>query len=196
MEAINLFVPNADGTSPLVTATAPLPTSMPLVTATAPLSVNLPLVTATAPLSVALPLVTAAVPLSVNLPLVTAAAPLSVALTVGASVVATIVSAANTASGSTADLAVGRLAALGVDVNVTAVSGSSPSISFVLERKGSDGIYYPLASPAALTAAGQISLSVGRGLTTAAALGTAVRLRWVITGTTPSFTFSASIVGK
>ena len=141
-------------------------------------------------------LVTAAAPLPMTLPLVTAVTPLPVALTVAAAAVANVASAAYTASGSTGDLAVGRLTMLADDVNVTAASGSSPSCAFVLERKGADGIYYPLAAPAALSAAGQISLSVGEGLTTAAALGSTVRLRWAITGGTPSFTFSVSVVGK
>lgn len=124
-----------------------------------------------------------------------AGAPLPVTYT-AAGTVLNASSTAYTASGQTADLAVGAYAGLAVDVNVTAVTGTSPSCAFVLERKGADGVYYAIASPAAVTAPRQVSLSVGTLLSTPAALGSVVRLRWVITGTTPSFTFTASAIGK
>jgi hypothetical protein len=119
-----------------------------------------------------------------------------VSSSVPAVTVAFATSAAVTASGGTDDLLVDSLTRLAIDVNVTVVSGTTPSCSFVVERKGADGVYYAIASPTALTASGFVSLSVGAGLSTNSSFGATVRLWWVISGITPSFTFSYSIVGK
>ncbi len=83
-----------------------------------------------------------------------------------------------------------------VDVNVTAASGTSPTLAFFLERQGADGVWYPVWSPAAVTAPGQLSTSVGPGCATAEVLTGSIRLRWTVGGTTPSFTFSASVVAR
>jgi hypothetical protein len=69
------------------------------------------------------------------------------------------------------------------------VSGTSPSLQLFLEVLGADGNAYPLWQPAAITAAGLTEAVVSIG-----AAG-AVRLRWALSGTSPSFTFSASLEG-
>lgn len=101
-----------------------------------------------------------------------------------------------TTSGVTAPLAIGPLTTLAVDVDVTAVSGTSASMSLFIERLGTDGHWYPIWSPTAITAAGVTSTSVGPGCATAAVVTSTIRFRWAVTGTTPSFTFSASIIGR
>ncbi|HVA05514.1 MAG TPA: hypothetical protein VNG12_02115 [Acidimicrobiales bacterium] len=106
------------------------------------------------------------------------------------------VSAVHTASGSTGPLEVGPLTTLAVDVNVSAVSGTTPSMSLVVERQGSDGNWYSIWAPSAVTVAGVVSTSIGPGCATAAVVTSVVRLRWSITGTTPSFTFSASVIAR
>ncbi len=85
---------------------------------------------------------------------------------------------------------------LAVDVNVTAVGGTSPTLALFLERQGADGIWYSIWAPAAVTAAGAVSTSVGPGCATPASLTGMLRLRWQLGGTTPSFTFSASVVAR
>lgn len=105
-------------------------------------------------------------------------------------------SAAQTANGNSADLPVGTFDQLAVDVNVTAVSGTTPSMTLSVQRKGADGVYYPLWTSAAITAVGVTSTDIGPGLTVAKSIAGLVRLVWTITGTTPSFTFSASIIAK
>jgi hypothetical protein len=85
---------------------------------------------------------------------------------------------------------------LAVDVNVTAVSGTSPSLTLLLERLGADGVWYPVWSPSAITAVGALSTSVGPACLTNAVVVPTMRLRWVLGGTSPSFTFSASIHGR
>ncbi|GAC1368585.1 MAG: hypothetical protein NVSMB30_05340 [Hymenobacter sp.] len=105
-------------------------------------------------------------------------------------------SAAQTTSGASASLNTASLSALAVDVNVSAVAGTSPALNLFVDRLGADAIWYPVWSSATIAAVGVTSTSIGAGLSVAAALTTAARLRWTITGTTPSFTFSASIVGR
>lgn len=82
-------------------------------------------------------------------------------------------------------------ATVSVHVDVTAVSGTSPSLALSLEWSN-DGTTWATGDPAdtltALTAA-------GRRVKSFAARGAYVRLAWAITGTTPSFTFSASAYG-
>lgn len=71
-------------------------------------------------------------------------------------------------------------------IDVTAVSGTTPSAIFELQGKvGSQ--YYALCTLTAITA-------VGKGTCTAVSIPAVVRLAYTITGTTPSFTFSASVV--
>lgn len=113
-----------------------------------------------------------------------------------ATTVYTRASAAATGNGDSGDLTVSSYVELAIDANITAVSGSSPTLQFFLDRKGSDGIYYPIWNSSSITATGQVSASVGAGLATAQSFNATVKLRWVIGGSSPSFTFSASIIGK
>lgn len=105
-------------------------------------------------------------------------------------------SAAQTASGTSGPILVGFMPTIAVDVNVSTVSGSTPSMTLYLERLGADGVWYEAWSSSAITAAGQTSTSIGPGCATAQVLTGSIRLRWAITGTSPSFTFSASIVSN
>lgn len=101
-----------------------------------------------------------------------------------------VTSAARTTSGQSAAVAVplGRTA-VGVQVNVTAVSGTSPSLALTVEWS-TDGTTWFKGDPAdsftAITAAATPAKSV-------TAKGDYMRLVWAITGTTPSFTFAADL---
>lgn len=110
-----------------------------------------------------------------------------------------LVLVATSATGS-GDLLVGQFTELGIDINITAVSGTSPTLIFTFERKGADGVYYPVWTSASLNATGQTSASLGAGMSgtngTALSFGAVGRLRWTITGTSPSYTLSISIIGK
>ncbi|GAC1306439.1 MAG: hypothetical protein NVSMB19_18600 [Vulcanimicrobiaceae bacterium] len=108
-----------------------------------------------------------------------------------------------TASGQSGNLAVGGFRELAVLVNVTAASGTSPSIAFVVEMNDSagSGAWYPLLSAPAITAVGLASYSIGSGFPSSttsadAAFGDTVRVRYVVTGTTPSFTSQVTVIGK
>ena len=105
-------------------------------------------------------------------------------------------SAAQTANGNSADLVVGSYAELTIDVNVTGVSGTSPTLQVFVDRKGADGVYYPIWQCVTITAATMVSTTIGAGMSIAQGFGSLVRLRWIIGGTSASVTFSGSIIGK
>lgn len=99
-------------------------------------------------------------------------------------------SAARTATGQSTAFAVGTRETLAVLVNVTAVSGTSPSLTVNVEWSD-DGTNWFVADPAdaftAITAAGKkVKVFSVKGLS--------ARLNYTISGTTPSFTFAASAV--
>lgn len=105
-------------------------------------------------------------------------------------------SQAYTTNGNSADLTCDQYDQLAFDFNVTAVTGTTPSMLVFIDRKGADGAYYPIYTSAAVTATGVTSVSIGPGLPNNAAIGNTIRMRWTLTGTTPSFTFTASILAK
>ncbi len=101
-----------------------------------------------------------------------------------------------TASGGGTPFQALAYATAAVDVNVTAATGTSPTLDLYLDRQGADGVWYNVWHPTQITAAGAASTSVGPGCATGEVLTGYLRLRWVVGGTTPSFTFSASVVGR
>lgn len=105
-------------------------------------------------------------------------------------------SEARITGGMTPELVTSDLSRVALDLSVTAVAGVAPELRVFLDRQGADGVWYPVFSPAARTAVGTLSTTVGQGAVVAQSVASAVRFRWEITGTGPSFTFSASLVGK
>jgi len=105
-------------------------------------------------------------------------------------------SAAQTVTLVTADLAVATYRELQLLVNVSAVSGTTPSMTLTLDSKGADGVYYTVYTSSAITAAGKTLAHIGVGAATNVAFGSTVRLTATISGTAPSFTMSASLIGK
>lgn len=103
--------------------------------------------------------------------------------------------AAFTTSSDAGDLDVSKYRRIAVDINITAVSGTSPTIQFFIDRKDANGIYYNIWSSSSINATGQTSVSIGPFTAISQSLGSVVKLRWTITGTSPSFTFSASVIG-
>jgi len=110
--------------------------------------------------------------------------------------VLTQASAAQTTNGVSTNLPVAGYRELLVAANVTASAGTTPTLTFALDSLGADGVWYTLWTSVAVTAVGQTIASLGVSATTNVAFGATVRLRWTIGGTTPSFTFSVSIIGK
>ena len=94
-----------------------------------------------------------------------------------------------------------------IDIFVSAFTGTS--ITFFVDRQGTDGRWYNVAAGTAISAisttssnsaavAGGQSFSIGAGLSsaggTALGLGKGMRIRW--TGTITSVTFTISVIGK
>jgi hypothetical protein len=108
-------------------------------------------------------------------------------------------SSTQTASISFSDIDVSAFESISLDIAPTAKSGTSPTIQFFLERKASDGSYMTLWNSSIINAfpAPQI-VSIGPGYAAPynQSLGNIIRLRVAIAGTTPSWTFMASINGK
>lgn len=112
------------------------------------------------------------------------------------SAVYTLASTTETVSGVSANLPVGIYRELTVDVDVTALAGTSPTITPYVQRLGADGVWYPLWTGTTLSATGTVSTSIGAGLATNQSFGGTVRFGYTIAGTTPSITLSASMQGK
>lgn len=116
-----------------------------------------------------------------------------------ASAVLTRADTAAAASGDTGPLAASTIARLAVDISVVSFTGgTAPTITFMIDRQGTDGKWYQLWASAALSAAGPASTSIGDGCDIRQVPTGTVRLRWVFggTGVATSITFSASIVGR
>lgn len=101
-----------------------------------------------------------------------------------------------TASGQTDDFPTGAFDTLEIDVNVTSITGTTPTIQYIYERKGTDGQYYPVWTSASINTTGKTSANPGVGCNPNASVGLSGRLRWVVGGTTPSINHTVSIIGK
>ena len=92
---------------------------------------------------------------------------------------------ARTAAGSGPGIGVGEASTLRVDLTVTAVAGTTPSLAVVLEHSPDNTTWSTHSTFNAVTAAGT-QRKVASGL------DRYIRCSWTITGTTPSATFSVA----
>ncbi len=105
-------------------------------------------------------------------------------------------SVAITTTATSADIQVGTYKELALDVNISAVSGTSPTYLLTINRKGADGVYYSIYTGTPVSASGKISLSLGVGAEINKSFGNIIQIVETIGGTTPSFTRSLSLIGK
>lgn len=105
-------------------------------------------------------------------------------------------SAAHTVTGQTANLDTSITSQLLILANISAVSGTSPTLSFNLYQVGFDAVLYPIISSSVFSAAGQWIVSVGVGASSNFTVGNVMLINYVIGGTTPSFTFSLNVLGR
>jgi hypothetical protein len=93
-----------------------------------------------------------------------------------------------TAGGSTADIDVSTFSSLRVMVKVTAVSGTAPSLDIHVEgRYEATGDYVPLLSGTEIATTGVYELGQLDNL-----CFRFIRVRWVVKGVSPSFTFTVT----
>lgn len=101
---------------------------------------------------------------------------------------------------------VGAYTELAIDVFLSQITGTS--ITFLVDRQGTDGRWYNLTTGTALNAAstnssataavvGGTSFSIGMGgpTTINASTGSAIRVRWTVVSFTTA-TFTISVIGK
>lgn len=94
-------------------------------------------------------------------------------------------SAARTATGQSAAQDVGGQSQLGVLLDVTAVSGTTPSMTLSVEWSDDGTTWYQADTADAFTAL----TAAGKRAREFDVKGPYARVVWTITGTTPSFTF-------
>lgn len=99
-------------------------------------------------------------------------------------------SAARTATGQSNAFDVGNLDSVSVFVDVTAVSGTSPSMTVNVEWTYDGATWFAADTADAFTAITAAKKTVKRF----DVKGTKFRLNYTISGTTPSFTFSSTVV--
>ena len=100
-----------------------------------------------------------------------------------------VASAARTTTGNSGDQAIGDKGVnLSVLVDVTAVSGTGPSMTLSVEWSQDGGATFAQADPADTFTAITAAATKAKSFTIK---GSHYRLVWTISGTTPSFTFSA-----
>jgi hypothetical protein len=106
-------------------------------------------------------------------------------------------SAVVSASGNSDDLDVSLVRRIAFDANITAQSGTSPTVRFFIDRKATDGSYVQIYDSGVISALTQVSTTIGPKCTVTEVLGTTVRARWTIGGSAgPTKTFSLSIQGR
>jgi hypothetical protein len=103
-----------------------------------------------------------------------------------------------TASGNSGDIPLNKLSvAAGWVLNVTAVSGTTPSAVFHIDWSDGAGNVIKVDGQTALTAitaAGLVVTTLAPFVTSTTLFPPAIQLRWVVTGTTPSFTLGQNFV--
>jgi hypothetical protein len=113
--------------------------------------------------------------------------------------VATFFSGTVTGAGNSQSTPVDASEYVGAEIfiNITAISGTSPTFSAWLQTQDPAGNWVDLVQIAnALSATGETVVSVGRGLPTNAELGKSLAVRWALGGTNPSVTVTISGVLK
>jgi len=109
-----------------------------------------------------------------------------------------VASAPRTANGNSPDLDLGDVDEIFVVLDVTAQSGTSPTLDVVIEGKdpvsGKYRTLYAFAQVGAST--GTWDQSIGKGGQTNRVIPRTVRARWTLGGTSPSYTFSVGAVAR
>ena len=99
----------------------------------------------------------------------------------------TLYSGTVTANGNTADIDVSTISALELELKVTSVSGTSPTLDVYVEGKfEATGDYKPLVYQTGITATGTWFFTINP------VIFRYIRVRWAVGGTSPSFTFTVA----
>ena len=101
----------------------------------------------------------------------------------------TVWSGTATSSGNSADIGVEHFTAMEVEVKVTAVSGTNPTLQVCIQGKfGTTGDFKDIACTDTITTTGTWFLTIDK------LVFKTIRARWEVGGETPSFTFRVDAV--
>ena len=124
----------------------------------------------------------------------------------GSKVLLAMPQAAYDASTSPRQFSTAELENLAWDLNVVSFAGgTSPSITFILERLTANGDWSQILTTGTIGSATNWGIDIGPGFATFAAPNTLTqhavltdqgRIRWVLAGAPTSVTFSVSIMGR
>lgn len=128
----------------------------------------------------------------------------------GADVLWKYTGAAVTASGDSGSFDTSHITSAAFDLTVSAITGgTSPTVTFLVERLGADGAWYQILSTSGITGALVVSVDISPALTGSysappgsaqqhAVFSQTGRVRWVFGGSVPptSVSFSASFIGR
>jgi hypothetical protein len=107
--------------------------------------------------------------------------------------------AAVTVSGQTDAFDTARIGKAALDITIKSINAGN--ITFVVDRLGGDSIWYPVATTAALTAAGATSIEITDTLADGAdaqhmVFADQARIRWTLAGGANAVVFSGSFYGR
>jgi hypothetical protein len=107
-------------------------------------------------------------------------------------------SGAVTASFASAPIAVAvPISMLAVNINITAITGTTPTMNFFIEGLDDNGVWYTLWAPTQFTTTtGDTESEIGPGLPQNHVVPGVIRVRVALGGTSPSYTMSISVVGR
>lgn len=107
-------------------------------------------------------------------------------------------SAGLTASGSSAPISVPAvIRRLEFSLNVTALAGTSPTITIFVEGLDNEGQWYSLYAPTVISTVVETAQSIGPGLQTNTVIPDTIRVRWVIGGSAgQTVTCTMSLIGQ
>lgn len=107
---------------------------------------------------------------------------------------------ASAGSQTSSDMVGGSLTELAIDINVSTLTGTSPTLQLTVNRKGADGQYYQIWQGASIAATGKQSVSIGAGFsgsnTAPVSFGNLFQIVLVAGGTVTSIVYTISIIGK
>lgn len=83
------------------------------------------------------------------------------------------------------------------NINVSALAGTTPSITIIIQGKDADGVWYNLYAPTAISTVSDTSQSIGPGMQTSTVIPDTIQILWTIAGSAgQTVTCSMSLVGE
>lgn len=103
-----------------------------------------------------------------------------------------------TAAGSSGPLSVpASVRRLEYNLNISALAGTSPTITVFVEGMDNEGQWYSLYAPTVISTVSDTAQSIGPGMQTNTVIPDTVRVRWVIGGSAgQTVTCTQSLIGQ